>query len=176
MDGREYGEALYTLAEEQGTEDSTLRELEVIRDAFLGNPDYITLLDTPALGKSEKLALLAESLASAQEYVRSLLMILCEAHGVHCYPQVLAAYQEAYDRAHNIEQIDALTATPLQEAQKEAIIRQWEARLGKKIRLRNIVDSSLLGGITLRVQGKQMDGSLRNRLEELRESLAQTVV
>ena len=56
---------------------------------------------------------------------------------------------------------------------KSALI---EALTGKTVSLTCRTDPTLLGGITLRYGGIQLDDSIRSRLERLRRSLSQTVV
>ena len=51
-----------------------------------------------------------------------------------------------------------------------------ESETGKTVSLTCRTDPTLLGGITLRYGGIQLDDSIRSRLERLRRSLSQTVV
>ena len=47
---------------------------------------------------------------------------------------------------------------------------------GKQVVLVNQVDPSVLGGIAVRYSGKQLDGTLRRRLDELEAGLKNTVI
>ena len=51
-----------------------------------------------------------------------------------------------------------------------------ELQTGKHIFIENIVDASILGGVTLRYGGVQIDGSVKARLESLEKSLKGLVV
>ena len=61
IDTAGYGKALFELTAENGDDTQVHEELEVIRAAFRQQPDYVTLLDTPAIATEEKLALLREA-------------------------------------------------------------------------------------------------------------------
>ena len=47
----EYGKALFMLSEEEGKTESALAEIKAVADILKKNPEYIKLLDTPALPK-----------------------------------------------------------------------------------------------------------------------------
>lgn len=64
------------------------------------------------------------------------------------------------------------TVRPLTEAEKEALSVSFAAKVGKKsLRIDNIVDTNLLGGIKLRIGNRIFDGSLRGKLERLERQL-----
>ena len=60
--------------------------------------------------------------------------------------------------------------------QLPACLTRLESLTGKTVSLTCRTDPTLLGGITLRYGGIQLDDSIRSRLERLRRSLSQTVV
>ena len=62
------------------------------------------------------------------------------------------------------------------DAQKTALTQRLAAMTGKQVILENELDPALLGGITLRYGGVQLDDSIHSRLEHLRRSLSETIV
>ena len=72
----EYGKALFMLTEERGTTESVLDGVVLADKLFSENPDYVKLLDTPALSKTEKLALVDEAFSGFDEDLKSLIKIL----------------------------------------------------------------------------------------------------
>ena len=68
------------------------------------------------------------------------------------------------------------SALPLTEKEKEELAAVFEARLGKKLRVTNVVDSDLLGGLIVRVGDRLYDGSLRTKLIRFRQKLTGTQV
>ena len=166
IDAASYGRALFQLAEEDGCGDGVLEELQLVRRALRENPGYVTLMDTPAVAGPEKHALL----------LRNFLCLLCDRRALWQLPACLTAYEAAYDEAHGILRATAITAVPMQQRQREALCARLESLTGKTVSLTCRTDPTLLGGITLRYGGIQLDDSIRSRLERLRRSLSQTVV
>ena len=69
----------------------------------------------------------------------------------------------------------AVTAIPLDEAQMEKLKNKMAGVTGKQIVLKNQVDPSVLGGVLVRVENKQIDDTIKNRLNELTTRLGQII-
>jgi F-type H+-transporting ATPase subunit delta len=63
------------------------------------------------------------------------------------------------------------TALPLEDAQREAVTERLREITGQTIEIDEVVDESLIGGITVRIGDRLYDASVRNRLERLRARL-----
>ena len=61
------------------------------------------------------------------------------------------------------------TTEPLSEEQYNNLITKLEKKYNKKIILQQVIDSSILGGIYVRVNNEVMDGTVKLRLEELKK-------
>ena len=176
MNAKEYGRALFLLAEEDGVTALVAEELEVVREILRQHPRYEKLLDTPALSKGEKLLLIDRAFSSLNENLVNLIKILCERHGVYLFSRVAAEYASLYDEARGIERVEALTAVAMTPKQVGALTEKLSLSTGKTVIVKNTVDPSLLGGVVLRYEGKQFDGSVKARLAALEKSLKEIVL
>lgn len=176
IDAYEYGRALFLLAEEEGVTEKILEDVRVLNEAVCSSPDYIKLLDTPAISKDEKLGLLGTALSSLHPHLVSLVMILTEKGEAHSMTEVFSAFLEEYDTSRGIERVEAVSAVALTEGQTEALKRKLELMTGKQIIVNNTVDPTILGGIKLRYMGIQLDGSVKTRLDGFAQSLRDTVI
>lgn len=175
-DAKEYGKALFLLTEEEGTTDIVLADLHVAKDAILQNPQYEKLLDTPALAKSEKIALIDQAFSSLDGIFVNFLKILCEKRAVHLLPKAADVYFSLYDESRGIERVEAVTAVAMTQAQIAAMTKKLESQTGKKIIIKNTIDKTILGGVKLRYAGIQLDGSVQKRLENFEKSLKNIVI
>lgn len=174
--GNEYGKALFMLAEETGTTETVLSDIGTADFIFSENPDYVKLLDTPAVTKSEKLKLIDNAFASLDESVVNLIKILCEKHSVFFFSDVKKEFSRLYDDSRGIEHVEAVTAVAMSESQVSRLTEKLSAMTGKKIILKNTVSPEILGGVKLRYSGIQLDGSVRTRLDKFEKSLKNTVI
>lgn len=172
----EYGRALYTLAGEAGAEELYLQQLSQLDALLDANPAYRKLLDTPAVTTEEKLGLIDEAFSGCAQNILNFLKILCEKHAVYCFHACVKAYRALYNEAHGITEAVCRTARPLSEEQVQALTEKLCTVYNKQVRLTCSVDPDLIGGIVLLVDGKQIDGSVRTRLETFRAALAETIV
>lgn len=176
LNTEEYGKALFMLTEELGSTERVMSELSDIAVLFRENSSYPKLLDTPALTKDERLGLIDGAFSSFDENLVNTLKILCEGRSLYSFGKLYAAYLSEYDGARGIERVDAVTAVPMSDEQIAALTEKLEDMTGKTVIIKNRVDESILGGMRLRYLGKQLDGSLKTRLNAFRESLKKIVI
>lgn len=172
----EYAKALFMLTEELGISDRVLDEINICRASLEENPEYPSLVDTPALSVPEKCRLIREAFASVSEELLNLLLILCEHHSVKLFPAITKEYEGLYNTARGIIPAEVISAAPLTEEQTARLISRLEKETGKKIILKNTTDPTILGGVKLRYSGIQLDGSLRSRLDNIEKGLKGVIV
>ena len=176
IDTKEYAKALFLLAEEKGAMQNILSDLKEAVAALAETPDYVVLLDSPSLSREEKDTLIDGAFASLDTDLCSFLKILSAKHALYTLSRTLDAYEALCDEAMGIIRAEAITAAPLSEAQADKLKARLEAETKKTVILSNTIDPSLLGGVKLRYLGKQLDGSLKNRLDTIRKTLQSTAL
>lgn len=176
IDTKEYAKALFLLAEEKGALEAIRADLYETVAALEKAPEYVSLLDSPALPKEKKEALIDEAFACVDADLRSFYKILCKAHALYALSRTADAYSALCDEALGILRAEAITAVPLSEAQSKRLVSKLEGQTNKTVVLKNTVDVSVLGGIRLRFMGEQLDASLKSRLEAIRASLQSTAL
>ena len=80
-------------------------------------------------------------------------------------------YARRYNRDNGIAEATATSAVPMTEAQAEALKQKLEKLSGKKISLSLKTDPSLLGGVRVELEGKELDGTVKGRLDGLSRKL-----
>jgi F-type H+-transporting ATPase subunit delta len=175
-DANEYGKALFLITEEDGVSDKILSDVHTADSVLRSNPDYIKLLDSPAMSKEERVELVGKAFSGIDERLSNLLKILTEKRAMHLFCKIAKMYYELYDESRGILRVEAITTIPLSEKQAEAIKNKLSVSLGKTVVLSNTVDKSILGGVKLRYSGVQLDGSVRTRLDKFEDALKQTVI
>jgi F-type H+-transporting ATPase subunit delta len=77
-------------------------------------------------------------------------------------------------QAQNRLSVELTTSYELSDAEAASIVETIEKASGRKVEATRTVDTSLIGGIVLRIGSYLADGSVRGRLERLRQELATT--
>lgn len=86
-------------------------------------------------------------------------------------PRLAAEFRRLDDERRGIVHATATSASPLTRDEIRAIIERLEQITGGRVELDAQVDPSLLGGVVVRVGDRLIDGSVRSRLERLRNQL-----
>ena len=104
------------------------------------------------------------------------MLILCEKHSVRLFPAIADEYLALYNEARGIIEAEALSAVALDGVTLKRLKDKLERVTGKKVTVKNTVDKSLLGGIKLRYMGRQLDGTLKTKLEGIEKNLKNTII
>ena len=175
--GSVYGEALYTLAREEGLSKTILEQLKVLDQSFRQEPQFLRLLSAPNLPKAERCRILDDSFRGKIEpYILNFLKILTEKGYIRHFSDCCDAYAERYNADNGILSVTAVTAAPLTKAQEDKLTDKLRKLTGKEIQLRGRIDPAILGGIRLDYDGRRLEDTLAHRLDSIRELLKNTVL
>lgn len=166
-----YAEALYEAARDAGAVDQVARDLREFRDAYVESAELARTLSSPELETARKRAIVAELSAAAHALVGRFLALLVERGRIEALPEIVAAFDERVAAAEGRITVEALTAVPLTDDLRRAIVRKVEGDTGRRVSLVERVDPELLGGLVLRAGGIVVDGSVRSRIDALRRTL-----
>jgi F-type H+-transporting ATPase subunit delta len=86
-------------------------------------------------------------------------------------PRVAAEFRRLDNARQGITLTTATSASPLTPDEVRALTERMEQFTGGRVELDLQVDPSLLGGLVVRVGDRLIDGSVRGRLERLRNQL-----
>ena len=171
-----YGDALFSLAEELGETEAVMSDARLIGKVIADNPEYLGMLDSPALSREGRIALIDGSFASLNKSLVNTAKLLTERRLAHTLPTVIKHLTEVYERSRGIERVEVISARMLSEAQKERLKAKLEGITKKQIIINNTHDPSLLGGMKLRYMGVQLDGSVKSKLDSFEKSLSELVI
>jgi F-type H+-transporting ATPase subunit delta len=172
MVAKRYALALFQIAKEQQLLGVVEEELRVVKEVFVYNTDLKALLKSSKLTIDKKKEILTTAFTSVNPYVLNTLMILIDRHREDEIIEVANQFLELANEEKGIADAQVISTRELSEAEREAISATFGAKVGKKsLRIENIVDSELLGGVKLRIGNRIYDGSLRGKLDRLERKL-----
>lgn len=174
---KQYGQALYDLARYEGIGKVVFEQMQTLSQSFAETPDYLRLLASVNLSKEERCNLLDDSFRDiVHPYLLNFLKILTQEGITRKFPDCCRHFETCYYADNGILPVVAYTAQPLTPVQSRRLYAKMEAITGKKVILQNRVDPNCLGGVRLCYDGKQVDGTVKNRLEAVRKLLKNTVL
>ena len=167
-----YGAALFEAAKELGKEDEILGELETLETVLEETPNFAEFLNSPAIMAQEKKKVISESFEGkfSKEMI-NFLFVLTDKRRTSEIKKIRRQYIRLYDEERGKAVGEIYSADPLSKEQLERFEEEMSNLLRKNIKLENIVDKKLIGGIKIQVDGKMIDKSIRGDLDALLRTL-----
>jgi F-type H+-transporting ATPase subunit delta len=168
---RRYADAAFEVGVRDGTVETWRRELEQAAATFESG-QLGSVLANPATPLDQRMAAAEQIFAGLSRPVRNLVLLLLRRGRIEQLPRVATEFARLDDRRNGLTHATATSAAPLGAEEIRAITARLEQLTGGKVALETAVDPSLLGGLVVRVGDRLIDGSVRGRLERLRNQLA----
>jgi F-type H+-transporting ATPase subunit delta len=168
---RRYAEAAFEVAQRDDAVEAWRSELDAA--ASLATDDrVIRMLANPAVPLERRYELADRLFVKiVGTPALNLIKLMIRRGRIHELPRLAAEFQRLDNARQGITIAAAISAAPLTEDEIAALTRRMEQFTGGRIELGVQVDPSLLGGVVVRVGDRLIDGSVRGRLERLRNQL-----
>ncbi len=169
-----YADALFDLAEEKEILEPLMEEVAAMRQILQENPSFCRLIVHPQLHKDEKEKLLMDIFQGrASDTMLGFLKLIVEKEHFRELPEIFEQFTQRYMAFHHIGAAVVTSAMELTEKQKQQIQKRLlETTSYREVRTEYRVDPSLLGGIVIRIGDRVVDGSIKNKLDQLTRTLS----
>jgi len=150
------------------------QQLEDFAATFAGSKDLKELLLNPSISAQKRVAILDKinSRVGCGPKVRNFLAVLISHERLGALAEILEEYQEEMNRRLSISDAEVVTARPLEDQERAELEGQVSVLAGhNKVNATFREDKSLIGGAIVRIGSTIYDGSVRGRLERLKERL-----
>ena len=143
-----------------------------LASALVTEETMANLLQSPQLTGQQVVQILSETGGEAFDArFRDFLTVLSENKRFSLLPEITELYQRLREEADKLLRVKVISAFELDEDQatrlKDALARRFE----REILLESEVDKSVIGGAVVYADGQVIDGSLKDRLAKLSNSL-----
>jgi F-type H+-transporting ATPase subunit delta len=162
-----YARAVYETAVGEWLED--LRKIK----ERIERRDLAMALDDPVKPFDEKKALLEDVLGpDIDRRARNFVYTLASNNDVNMLDEIIGDYERLLRQGVLEMPLGQVTsAVPLSDAERQAIEQSLRRRFGEEVEINYQVDPSLIGGLTIRIGDKYIDGSVATKLETMRDRL-----
>ena len=168
-----YAAALFEVARAEGALAVVEEELFKLSDVLAQSDDLRSTLTDTDLPSEKRQEIIQDLLgkAKATPITTSLVSFIVGAGHARDLPGIISSLVEraASDRKHAVAEIRS--AVPLDEDQRTRLASALSKNLGKEVEVKVHVDPSVLGGLSARVGDVVIDGTVRHRLDQLKETI-----
>ena len=148
-------------------------QLEDFAATFAGSKELRELLLNPSIPTRKRVAILdtVNSRIGCGPKVRNFIAVLIRNERLGALAEILEEYRFEMNRRLQISDAEVVTARPLPEQERNSLEEQVAKLAGTRVNATFREDKSLIGGAMVRIGSTIYDGSVRGRLERLRERL-----
>jgi F-type H+-transporting ATPase subunit delta len=165
-----YARAAFEFAQEADTLPAWQLFLQHSAEVF-ANPEVKRLFRVAAASQRELLADLEELLQIKEQGMKHFLWLLADKKRLLLLPEVTAAFGHLCAEANQQITATVLTTVPLEQTQEEDLQKSLTKRMGKEVCLDCHVDTSIGGGIMIKMGDKVIDRTLRGSLLRLKKHM-----
>ena len=171
--GRRYAKALLDLAREQGQLEAVLGDVGALSDAWKTSAELREVVRNPVLPRPALKAVIEALMEKmgVTAMVKNTVKLLADKGRLAHLEEVLHALEESAEQETGRVRVEVTSAKPLSDAYYSRLAEKLQRVTDRQVVLIKKQDPSLIGGVVTRVGDQVFDGSLSNRLSELKESL-----
>ena len=171
-----YASALFDLAEEQNSVPATAQQLASLQAMIDESPDLQRLLSSPVFKSEDQMAALDALAAKAgiTGLAVKFAKLMGENRRLAVLSQAIAGFQALVAEAKGEVVAEVTSAEKLTAAQTKDLSAALKARMGKDVSLSTKIDSSILGGLIVKIGTTMIDNSLKTKLQNLKVSMKGT--
>lgn len=170
----QYATALADIVLQQGAAEPARKQLEDFLAAFNESADLRNALISPAILRDAKHGVIEQLVArmGGSRIIRNFLFVMADNQRMHLLPEIVQTFEEVLRQRQGVAEAHVTSASQLDDGQKAGLVSTLERLSGKKIQPIYSQDPALLGGAVVGIGDTIYDGSVRNRLNQLRVELA----
>lgn len=171
--GGRYALALFELARDTRVLDAVSADIDTVKQALAESPDFRALTQSPLIGRAAAKKAVAAVAGALQLSATTthFLGVLAENRRLAELPAMIRAYK-ALAAAHRGETTaEVISAHPLDAGQLGALKDRLRQRFGHEVAIDASVDPAILGGLIVKLGSRQIDGSIRTKLNTLAHAM-----
>lgn len=169
---KRYAQAVFGMAEEDGTHEQWLADLSRLANA-IDDPLVGELFKSPNVSLERKRAAIAALLpGDDHKLVRNLANMMADRNRIDSAPLMYEVYRDLVLESQGIAIANVTTAVEMTPAEEQQVRVGLQRIVGREIELRTAVDPEIIGGMVARIGDRLVDGSVVSQLNRLRLTIA----
>lgn len=167
-----YAEALFRVVRAEGELDRVEDELYRFGKLLETNHELKQALSDQSLDRAQRTKILEELLEDkVSPHTLGLLTFIVAQGRARQLPQILGEVSELAAEARNSVIAEVRSAIPLDDDQRTKLAGALSKATGKKVEVKVLVDPTVVGGVVAKIGDTVIDGTIRRRLDQLREQV-----
>jgi F-type H+-transporting ATPase subunit delta len=168
-----YAKALFETAVKNSQEDEVRGDIQTLLQALTSSEDFRLFLESPVIADSDKVKIFGEVFnGKISKLTSDFFSLLVKNKRENFLKIICLNYLGFYSKSKNIRHVTITTATKAgEETAKEIVSLIKKTDTTAKVEVLEKVDSSIIGGLIIKIDDKEYDASIRTQLKKVKEKL-----
>lgn len=172
---KSYAEALFQVARAEEKLDRVEEELTRLNKSLDSNADLREFLSNPQISSDGKKSALSEIFGGKiSPITQNWINMVVDQGRQRRLPVIIESFLALAQEAREKVTAEVITAIPLPEDLANRLEQELSKVTKKRVFLKPMVDDSILGGVIVKIENKVIDGSVKHRLEEMKNEMIKT--
>lgn len=165
-----YAKALFGLALEMKILEAVKKDIELLDEVAMQNPEFRRLIKSPIITPGKKNKIITGIFkGKIQDMTFKFLQLITRKERELFLLDINNSFIKLYKNYHNILTVHVKTRMPLEKGSRKELLRVLSEGTHKTIDLVEKTDESMLGGFVLTMEDRKYDASIRHQLENLKK-------
>lgn len=168
---KRYAKGLMQFATETGKGAEINREMIDLKNSIQSSRELAQFLSSPVLDSRKKNTIAKELFKGFSPATQNFIKLVIDQRREGLLKQIATQFNQIYDHSNNVRTAEVISASELNDELVEEILGKAKAKMGEGFtyKIENKVNPDLIGGFILRVGDKQIDSTVRARLNKLKK-------
>lgn len=169
---KKYAEALFDTAVKFNLRDKVYEDLCMLAETIKSNQELYNFLDSPIIKINDKKDVINQLFEkNTEKIIQNFLYLLSDNSRIELFDEIIEEYKNRLNEANEIISVRAVTAVDMKDYLKEKLHKKLENKLQKKVVIDYEVNSEIIGGLVLEVEGTTIDTSVQTKLNNIKRQL-----
>ena len=166
-----YAKALLELAIENNKVDAIAKDMQHLATVCAENPDFIKFLNSPVVRADKKISIFSEIFGQFDKITTLFVNLIFTNRREFLFAEIAHSFNDQMKAYKGIVPITITSASPLAASTKESILSKIRGSVKGELEITEEIDAELIGGFIVRMGDTQIDASISNQLNHLKQRL-----
>ena len=165
---KQYASAFFDIVKEDKTLNEAKESFDVFVDVLKINNDFWNVLNSPKIKLEDKKTLIKNAFKSCLEDFVLFLYVVLDNGRIDKIFEIHKSFLNLYNEENKIKVVEILSSSEMTESEKEKLNNSLKKCYeGYQVIINNRVDSKIIGGYHILVNGVSVDLSVKRKIDDL---------
>jgi F-type H+-transporting ATPase subunit delta len=173
-----YSNALYGIAIDKNIQNKIYEESKELLDIFSKNNDFENLFKSPLLNKKKQVEVVSELFSDKKDNkivvskdLFGLIVLLAKNSRLNIFQEVLKRFMQLHTSDNKEVKVYVTSVIKISDNLEDQLKKTLSKNGKMKVKVINLIDKDLLGGLIIQIGSNLIDTSIRSKLNKVKNAM-----